>query len=139
MSDYQATPIDVIAQCLLSISGGAPVIAGRGFSSVVRTAGGAAAGDFTLTLDPGLPGGGAVDSSNARCEVTVRGGSGAPPVTTLTQKAVSYPTPTTLRVIVSVAGTGTDPTGADAGGLEIVLSRVPVSTFQVQMVGPLFP
>jgi hypothetical protein len=145
MSDYAGTAISPIFQGLITIAAGAPVFAGKGVSAIARTAGGAAAGDFTLTLDPGLPGDVSIDPNLGRTLLTVRGGSGSPPVTTITEKSVTYnPSATpgvgspTVRVIVAVAGTGTDPTGTDAGGLEVAMWRASDSTFNQVIIGPLF-
>ncbi len=66
--------------------------------------------------------------------LTVRGGSGAPPVTTITQQAVAYGNivagafvaaapgqqVTVVRVVLSIAGAGTDPFGAAGNGCEVV-------------------
>jgi len=147
MTDYASTSQQFIAQGLITIVDGAPVFSGRGFSAIERTPGGAADGDFLLTFDDGLPGAVGVDPTVSRVILTLRGGSGSPPVTTITQKSATWVTSGTtgvgckqLRVITSVGGTGTDPTGADAGGLElIVMKQATPSNYQVQISGPLYP
>jgi hypothetical protein len=125
MSDYAAAPIQPIVQGLLTVSGTTPSFVGKGVSSVSRTG----AGDYVLTLDPGLPGeAGALDPNLARSLVTLRGGSGAPPVTTITQVAVVYhasATPgvgdNTVELLFSIAGTPTELSGAASAGAEVVI------------------
>lgn len=141
MSDYASTPVQPIVQGLVTIPtgvpGDTPVFFGRGISSVVRDVA-SAQGAFILTLDEGLPGGGALQPTpddvlippapDARTYVTVRGGSGTPPATTITQIAVSYLTNATpgvgidrIEVVLSIAGAGTDPVGAAGSGFEILV------------------
>jgi len=125
MTDYAAAPSQPIVQGLLTVSGSTPTFTGKGVESVTRSA----SGDFVLQLDPGLPGNaGELDPDQARSMVTLRGGSGSPPVTTITQTAVTYQDSGTadggfdqVRVVFSIAGTATDPNGAAAGGAEIVV------------------
>jgi len=110
MTDYAAAPIQSIINGIISFVGGAPVFTGRGISSIVRTPGGAAFGDFMLMLDFGLPGDVGLDPAFAKSMLTQRGTLGAlPGGTTITQQAVTYPSTATVRVVTSIAGVGTDP------------------------------
>jgi len=148
MTDYAAAPIQPIVQGLLTIVAGAPVFTGVG-ATVKRTTGGAALGDFTFTLDPGLPGnagelaptgtfsppvpGITVAAPDPRALVTMRGSltNAVPGATSINGIGVSYNTPsapplgdggdTTVRVVLTVAGVATDPTGTAASGAEIVI------------------
>jgi hypothetical protein len=115
MTDYAAAPLQPI--CNLVIDPLSPKLfdLGQGVLSVVRTPAGAplfgsASGDFLITLDPGLPGDVGLDGQFGRVTITQRGTLGLlAGGTTITENAVSYPTPTTVRVVFSVAGVGTDP------------------------------
>jgi hypothetical protein len=113
MSDYQATPLQPIANLVISpLTVG--LFVGVGVQSVVRTVGGSAAGDFTIQLDPGLPGDVGLDGNFGRTIITQRGTLGLlAGGTTITQSAVSYPTPTSIRVVFSVAGVATDPAATE--------------------------
>lgn len=107
MANYDAAPIQPFINGIITIVAGVPVFKGRGVSSVVRTPLGALLGDFTLMLDFGLPGSVGIDPNFAKSQITQRGGvSGA---TLITQQAVTYPSTATVRVVMSVAGAGTDP------------------------------
>jgi hypothetical protein len=73
MSDYASTgPLQPIVNLVLN-----PIVAGffvgQGVLSVVRTPGGAPAGDFTIVLDPGLPGDVGLDGAFGRVTITQRG------------------------------------------------------------------
>ena len=124
MTDYAAAPIQPIANLVLNpanlpvapgvLPGSSPLFQGRGVKSVGRTVSGAAAGDFTITLDPGLPGDIDLFTGAGYTLVTQRGTLGAlPGGTTITQVAVTYPTIFTVRLVFSVASVGTDPTESD--------------------------
>jgi hypothetical protein len=140
MSDYAAAPIQPIVQGLLTIVAGAPVFTGVGVKSVVRTVGGAALGDFSLLLDPGLPGNAgelpptgigtaltiAVPDPRTLC--TVRGAV-ATGATTINTIGVSYILPsvppgdggeTTIRIVMQAGGAATDPVGAAGNGAEVI-------------------
>lgn len=125
MTDYAAAAVQKIAQALvapiaLSAPGSAQtLIAQRGFLNVVRTVGGAAAGDFTFTLDPGLPGDVSLDPLFARTNITLRGlgVGGAAPVSVL-PFAVTYPSFTTVRVVFGLVNAQSDP-----DEFEIVVNR----------------
>jgi hypothetical protein len=121
---------------LLTIVGGAPVFTGKGVSAVVRTAGGAAAGDFTFTLDPGVPGNAgevAAGAPDIRSLVTVRGSATATIAggSSITATGITYTTPsatdggdTQFRLVLTNATpAGVDPSGANASGVEIALFR----------------
>lgn len=149
MTDYAATPVQPFVQGIIqcaSPAAGPVSFQGRGVSAIGR--GTAAQGDFLLTLDQAVPGsGGVVDAAalpaggvlpsvigDPRTLLTVRGGSGAPPITTITQQAVSYgnivagvfvaaapgASFSVVRVVLSIAGVGTDPVDAAGGGCEVV-------------------
>lgn len=123
MTDYAAAPIQPIANLVLNpanIPVGAPLLAsspffeGRGVLSVARTVGGALFGDFTITLDPGLPGDIDLFTGAGYTCVTQRGTlGGLSGGTTITQVAVTYPTIFTVRLVFSIASAGTDPEEAD--------------------------
>jgi hypothetical protein len=129
-ANYQATPIQPIAHALIEISeGGAPVlVAGSyGFSAIARTVGGAGAGDFTLTLDPGVPGAVSLPSDIGSAEdagralVQVRGSATAtiPGGTSIVTKNVSY-----------VA-----PANPNAGVTQV---RLVLANATIQVIGPLY-
>lgn len=135
MSDYAAAPIQPIVQGLLTVAGVVPTFSGRGVSDVARFA----AGVYDLTLDEGLIGnGGEIDPAKARAIVTVRGSAtnALTDGTTITSVAVSYNTPgadggmTVMRI--TLAGGSPlaviDPTGTDAGGVEVILFKDPEVT-----------
>lgn len=111
MSDYAAAPLQPIANCILDPLSPTLFDGGQGVLSVVRTAGGAGGGDFTITLDPGLPGDVGLDGNFGRTTLTQRGQlGGLAGGTTIVGTAVTYPTPTTVRVVmVNGAGVATDP------------------------------
>lgn len=110
MTDYAAAPVQPIANLVISPLVAGFLVSGDGVLSVVRTLGGAVAGDFTITLDPGLPGDVGLDGGFGRTIITQRGTLGVlDGGTTITENAVTYPTQTTVRVVFSVAGVGTDP------------------------------
>ncbi len=133
MVDYAASPLQPIANLLLNpvnvpIVGASPLFLGRGISSVVRTAGGAPLGDFTLTLDLGLPGDLDFFTGSGYTLVTQRGvplaGGGAlAGGTAITEVAVTYPTIYTVRLVFSIASVGTDPEEAD-----VIIWRAPLNT-----------
>jgi hypothetical protein len=106
LANYNAAPIQPIINGLISIGGGGPVFVGRGISSIMRTPGGAGAGDFLMILDQGAPGSVGLDPNYARTMITQRGTLGA----TITQQAVTYPSTATIRIVTSAASAGTDPT-----------------------------
>ena len=124
MTDYAAAPAQPIINGIITIVAGAPVFTGRGISSIVRTVGGAVAGDFTLTLDFGLPGDVGLDQAFAKSMITQRGTLGAlAGGTTITQQAVTYPNTATVRVVLSIAGVGTDPSLGAGAGFELAVWR----------------
>ena len=124
MSDYAAAPVQPIVQGLLTVAGTTPSFVGKGVSAVTRVG----AGDYKLQLDAGLLGNaGEVVPASMRTLVTLRGGSGAPPVTTITQVAVSYVNSGTadggfdqIELVFSIGGVATELTGAAAGGAEVI-------------------
>lgn len=152
MTDYSATSVSPFVQGVIQIGAGAPgpvSFQGRGVSAIARTLGGAAQGDYVLTLDPGLDGGGTAVletaplatvpvapsvPGNPRTMLTVRGTTAASGITTITQLAASYGNivagafvpaapgaqVTVLRVVLSIAGAGTDPFGAAGNGCEVI-------------------
>jgi hypothetical protein len=118
MADYSSTPIQIIAQGVLTIdAAGNPQISGSGFSIAAR--GAMATGDFVLTFDEGtsvadVGSGGIVDEPGfgystgivgpngidprfARVALTMRGGTTAPGTTTITDRSAAF---------VSVPGQG---------------------------------
>jgi hypothetical protein len=110
MTDYAAAPLQPIANLVIDPLNAAFFDSGQGVQSVVRTVGGATAGDFTITLDPGLPGDVGLDGAFGRTTITQRGTLGTlAGGTTITENAVTYPSQTTVRVVFSIAGMGTDP------------------------------
>ncbi len=170
MGDYAAAPSEPIVQGLIMIVTPAigpsfPTFSGTGVSLIVRTPAGAPfmgspAGDYLLTLDPGLPGDVALDLIFGRSFLTVRG-SFSNPVhgsTTIDQKSISYaaspsfgvyvasPLPgigsNVVRVILvaSSTGLGTDPSGANGSGCEIVIWRgnATPDDYSTNLIGPLF-
>lgn len=120
MTDYAASPIQPIATALV-----ATPIAGmiqnftknHGFLSVIRTPGGAPAGDFTLTVDPGLPGDVAFDPTSAHTRVELRGNAvtglvaaGTMPIAvTYGPEAFPHAGSTTIRVVFGVVALPIDP------------------------------
>jgi hypothetical protein len=172
MADYAAAPLQPIAQALLTIdAAGNPQITGRGFSSVVRAS--AFPGDFLLTIDEGTgvadigsgglvnePGFGyatgfvgpnGLDPRFVRASLTMRGGTTAPGVTTLSDLSVSFVSVpgqgvTQIRVSIATAlDLPLDPMGfgvpnTDGSGLEIMLwnGNAGPDNAQAALVGPLF-
>jgi hypothetical protein len=123
MTNYAAAPIQPIVNGIITVDGesGIPGFVGRGISSIARTVGGAAFGDYTLILDQGLPGDVGLVSDFARTMLTQRSNPAAvlPGGTSITQQAITYPTTATLRIVISIASVGTDPDVA----LELVVWR----------------
>jgi hypothetical protein len=123
--------LECIAQGVISYSPGLGVsFSGEGISFAARPAG-FAAGAVLLTLDVGLIGNsgavppGLINNSNVRAIVTCRG-SGAPPLTTITTKAVLYlgvlpNIGATQVLVVTVDNTSTL---ADPDSMEIMVWRV---------------
>lgn len=110
MTDYSTAPVQPIANLVINPLLPAFLVGGQGVLSVARTAGGAAAGDFTITLDPGLPGDVGLDGAFGRTTITQRGTLGVlDGGTTITENAVSYPTQTTVRVVFAALGVASDP------------------------------
>jgi hypothetical protein len=164
MADYAAVPVQPIADALLTINAaGNPVITGRGFSSVVRAS---VTGDFLLTFDDGIGvddvgsgpdftvgiiGPNGIDPRFARVSVTMRGGTTAPGVTTISERIVTFivmPGSGALQIQLTLrnaANAVTDPMGAgvpnaDGGGVEIMVwnGNAGSDIAQAQLVGPLF-
>ena len=172
MADYAATPLQVLAQGFITIdAAGDPVVTGRGFGTIER--GVSPLGDFILTFDEGSiamdissgpivnqPGGNGLpdgrvgpnglDPTKARIAMTMRGGTTAPGLTTLSPRSVQITTTgsgaTTIEVVVvNDVDAPTDPMGhgapnADGGGIEIIIwygGAAPDDVTQ-QVVGPLF-
>jgi hypothetical protein len=117
---YDATPLQTLVQGIVTFPGGVgtqPMFTGIGVSSIARDPASGGQGAYILTFDRGLPGlAGAIDAGTpllldpfARSLVTMRG-SGTPPVTLITNIAVSYLTS-------PIAGVGAD-------RMEIVLQNV---------------
>jgi hypothetical protein len=115
MTDYAAAPLQPIANCVIDVLSPTLFDGGQGILSVVRTPAGAplfgsAAGDFLITLDPGLPGDVGLDGNFGRTTLTQRGTLGLlAGGTTITGEAVSYPSQTTVRVVFTVGTVATDP------------------------------
>jgi Ice-binding-like len=110
MTDYAAAPIQPIANLLLTPSLASLFTSRRGVMGVARTPGGAVAGDFTITLDLGLPGDLDLFTGAGYTMINQRGSlGGLDGGTTITQVAVTYPTIFTVRVVFSIASVGTDP------------------------------
>lgn len=139
MSDFQAAPLQPIAQCLFTVTGIVPALVDSvGFSAITRVAGPPIA--FLLTLDRGLIGNaGEIDPTKARVSVTLRGSPTATPVgsTQITGVGVSYVTPpavpgpgdageTQIQLVFSVGGAGVDPNGVNASAVEVVVWKNPV-------------
>jgi len=166
MTDYAAAPVQPIASALLTIdAAGNPQVTGRGFSAVTRSVP-ASLGDFLLTMDEGIGaadigsgpdftvgviGPNGLDPACVRVGLTMRGGTTAPGVTTISARSVtitSTPGEGATQIRVTLRNTGnalTDPMGpgapnADGSGLEIMLwNGCPTpDDAQAQLVGPLF-
>ena len=138
MGDFSSTGLSAFVEGLITIVAAAPAFQGRGVSAIVRTAGGAALGDFTLTLDQPLPGSLAAAEAapapagvsgsvigNPRAVVTLRGSATNALVGAADAfvPAVSYNVTanlgvTSIRLVLAVAGAGVDPTGSHANGCE---------------------
>jgi hypothetical protein len=151
-----AAPIQPLANGLLMIVGGVPIMSGIGFQSAVAR-GASPVGDFiiqleigNLALDPvstGLPGDIGIDPRFGRIRMTARG-LGTPPAATLAQLAASYivsPVPgmgaQQIQITTRLAnGAFIDPVAPDAAGLEIILFRGnPTSPdFSQQFSGPAY-
>jgi len=132
MTDYAAAPAQPIVQGLLSVSGiEVPIISFFGIG-IVQTGPFAplrnGAGDYTLTLDPGLPGDVAIDPPFGRVLLNIRATAGTP--TAVVSKSITYITsPSANPVLVganqvrillaNLAGVGIDPENA----LEIIIWR----------------
>lgn len=150
MTDYASAPAQPILQGLISVNADLSVnFEGMGVSAIARTVGGAAAGDFTLTLDPGVPGDVSIDQQFGRSLLTVRGSllNAVPGATSIDGKALSYiPNANPqigsnkIRVVLTAAGAGTDPSDADGDGCEIVLWRgnAGIDAPNAQLFGPLY-
>lgn len=125
MTDYSPAPTQPIAQALVTPQAGVnQLIEGQGFLSIIRTTGGAAAGDFTLVLDPGLPGDVALESRLARTNITLRGATiGGAALASQVPISVSYPTLTTVRVVFGIVLGPIDPFA-----FEIVVHRAQIMT-----------
>jgi hypothetical protein len=134
MADYAATPLQPVAQALLTIdAAGNPQLTGRGFSTVVRAS--VNPGDFLLTMDEGTgiadigsgeligqPGLGfatgiigpnGLDPRFARISLTMRGGTTAPGITTIQDRTVtitSVPGEGATQIHVALRNTGNAPT-----------------------------
>jgi hypothetical protein len=161
MADYAAAPSQPILQGLITIVAGAPVFTGKGIATIFRTPATAtpapvgAVGDFTLVLEPGLPGDAGVDPAFARTMITTRG-AGASGAATIDEKSILYATvqgvlppvspplpgigANAIRVILEAGGAPEDPSPPAAGGVEIIVWRgwARDPNFQVQIIGPLF-
>jgi len=167
MTDYAAVVLQAAVQGVLKLDGTTPQFQGRGVSSVVRNAAGdftlvldqslqgatSLDGSVTPSIPPGVAGAVPVFG---RTVLTLRGSptNAEPGVSSITQKAVSYGnlvggvfvaapagTPATaIRVFLSIAGTGTDPTGTAADGCEVIVFRANTAAdnFTQQIVGPLY-
>lgn len=145
MSDYAAAPSQVVLQGLIYIdSFGDPQFYGRGVAGIFR---GAFPGTFILELDPDLPGSVGIDPAMARSLLMVRGQqTGGLPVTTIDQKAITYPSSPPgappaifVRVALTADGAGVDPSGVNGNGCEIVVWRGDAGAggASVQIVGGL--
>ncbi len=161
MNDYASAPSEPIVQGLITVGpsqdGPGPVhFEGMGVSSIIRSTVSpqtpvvSAVGDYTLTLDAGVPGDVAIDPDLGRTMLNIRGSltaAGQPGGTTIDQKAISYLVSLIpgvgadkVRVVLSAAGVATDPIGASGNGCEIIIRRGNVTNpnFNQQLIGPLF-
>jgi hypothetical protein len=111
MTDYAAAPMQPIANLIIDPLNPLFFDGGQGVLNVVRTPGGSPGGDFTITLDPGLPGDVGLDGNFGRTTLTQRGTLGTlAGGTTIVGSVVTYPTQTTVRVVfMNIAGVATDP------------------------------
>lgn len=141
MTDYAATPLQPIAQGLLTVSGAAavpphvPNFSGTGVTKVERVLIGPDI-YYVFTLDKGLPGNsGEIDPDKARLHVNIRGSATNPAVpfgTSITAFPVTYITPgsgggmTQFRLCFLAGGISTDPTDDAASGVEIDLWKSPL-------------
>jgi hypothetical protein len=165
MADYAAVPVQPIAHGLLTINaGGAPVITGRGFASAARTAN--PAGDFILAFDQGVGvadigsgpgftvgviGPNGLDPRFIRTSITMRGGTTAPGLTTISSRIVTFivtPGQGVVAVQITLRNTAnvlTDPMGAgvanaNGSGVEIIIwnGNAGPDNAAASLVGPLF-
>lgn len=162
MSAYSAVVGQPIVEGVIRVDPNTLVASftGRGVSSIAKNA----VGDFNLLFDQGLQGAVALDATVTpsvppgtpgglpvfgRTMLTLRGSPTGAPVdsTTITEKSISYifgadPTQGAIgvRVVLSIGGAGTDPTGEDADGCEIIIWRANTraDNFSQQIFGPLF-
>jgi hypothetical protein len=115
MTDYQGATFQPIANCVIDPLNPLFFDGGQGILSVVRTVGGAPGGDFTITLDPGLPGDVGLDGAFGRVTLTQRGTLGTlAGGTTIVSEVVTYPSQTTVRVVFEdITSTATDPASVE--------------------------
>jgi hypothetical protein len=152
MTNYAAAPVQPIVQGLLTfvnpdVPADGVTFSGRGIlltglNAPVRSA----AGSYTLTLDPGLPGDVAIDPPFARFMATIRGAVGVP--TLITSKSVSYLTSPPLSALavganqiqILLADTAGALTDFDGEGVEIILWRgdAGVELVNANLIGPLY-
>jgi hypothetical protein len=164
MADYAAVPVQPIAHGLLTINaGGNPIITGRGFASAVRVN---PVGDFLLAFDHGVGvadigsgpgftvgiiGPNGLDPRFIRASITMRGGTTAPGLTTISSRIVTFvvtPGEGVVAVQITLRNTGnilTDPMGAGVAnaagsGVEIIVwnGNAGPDNAQAALVGPLF-
>jgi len=149
MTDYAAAPAQPIVQGLLRAIGTEGVLLTFFGKGIVLTGPFAplrvGAGNYILTLDPGLPGDVAIDPPFGRVLLNVRAPEGVP--TAVISKSIAYITSAPLNPaqvganqiqirLANLAGVGVDP----ESGLEIVLWRgdAGVELTTVNIIGPLF-
>jgi hypothetical protein len=152
MTDYAATPVQPIVQGLITLVD--PDVPADGINffgkgilltgplAPVRTA----AGNYTLTLDPGLPGDVAIDPPFGRFLITIRGTVGVP--TIIENKSIAYLTSPTLsatavganQIQILLADSAGALSEFDGEGVEIILWRADagVELVNAQLIGPLF-
>lgn len=149
MTDYAAAPVQPIVQGLLTVRGIEGFVLSFFGKGIVQTGPfvpqRVGAGNYILTLDPGLPGDVAIDPPFGRQLLNVRALMGTP--TAVVSKSIAYitsPAAAAARVganqiqinLANVGGTGMDP----EVGLEIILWRADagVELTNLNIIGPLF-
>ena len=151
MSDFAAAPIQPFVQGLITFVNPDVPADGIQFSGVgiVTTGLNApvyAAGDYILTLDPGLPGDVAINPPFGRFLLTVRGPSGpsAGTPTAVVSKSLTYlvspiPGVGATKIQISLANGAAAPADFEEG-LEIILWRgdAGVELVNATLIGPLF-
>jgi hypothetical protein len=149
MTDYAAAPVQPIVQGLLTVRGIEGFILSFFGIGIVQTGPFApvrvGAGNYILTLDPGLPGDVAIDPPFGRQLLNVRSPMGTP--TAVISKSIAYLTSPTLNPTqvganqIQIRLANLTPVGVDPEvGLEIILWRADagVELTNLNIIGPLF-